>query len=803
MAKKRSKLKSNKTPPETKQHVVEPKNGVSDGPVTFCKTVPPKVCRLCETKDGPFLNIFGGEKNTAKKIDELMPFEVAENDELPHNVCFRCSAKVEELHEFVQKCIKTQNNLGNAMGIPFCLVLKSKRDRSLWEQKLNRSNITNDDICDAVVKKAIEEMQGSQKQAPVRKGVTAAKPNTKTSSHTTATVNATINEEKSCNKTSLNGTTSGDTSNRTSVTATVEKKSFLKPKAKPVSTKTVTSEPESFLALASDDSNIPIVEIRTEIIEDEETENSLGPQKTDKIPFTRSLRSSNSDTVHQVSELVVNNKNVAKGKNNNNSTLPDKEKSKINMSENTMKKNVEAEKTVTPKPFNIMDHISIIKVNGVGVLFQCSMCKRNFLKKDVVMSHWCAKKGVPKEDFTKIPPPPDPPKVPNIKYINTTSDGSIKKQILDSKVINEKNCQKLEDQKSVEVNRSCLENRPKPKMGPASKVKRPPDNALPAVGMLVTPKVPSPPPTKNHLVNSPVQVSGTLGANCHYKLVSGPNNTFTLVEKEKTSKQYSPQKRKLNADKIITIGSNANEQVAQKEITIRQYASKKRKLNNDNEMSIESKDNVPQTSRHTSERPVVSTKDAQQPSVSQPYPVGLIKNVPRHGTDTAVTLPTPFTTSAQKKQSYTIVQTGHPNKLLISAKPQPPAQQPEKIELKKISGQQVREPVQPFSITLVENQPKDIGDFFTFINVDPLLQPSYVLPTDTLLQESQISRTLSQNTQNSCGSSNTVSYTCNMCNETFSREKKLLAHIQSHYNRMDEEDNYRSDKPNRNRRKKK
>lgn len=35
-----------------------------------------KVCRLCESKDGPFLNIFDADKVTAKKIDELMPFGV-------------------------------------------------------------------------------------------------------------------------------------------------------------------------------------------------------------------------------------------------------------------------------------------------------------------------------------------------------------------------------------------------------------------------------------------------------------------------------------------------------------------------------------------------------------------------------------------------------------------------------------------------------------------------------------------------------------------------------------------------------
>lgn len=36
-----------------------------------------KVCRLCETKDGPFLNIFDPDKVTAKKIQDLMPFTVS------------------------------------------------------------------------------------------------------------------------------------------------------------------------------------------------------------------------------------------------------------------------------------------------------------------------------------------------------------------------------------------------------------------------------------------------------------------------------------------------------------------------------------------------------------------------------------------------------------------------------------------------------------------------------------------------------------------------------------------------------
>lgn len=42
-----------------------------------------KVCRLCEAKDGPFLNIFEADKMTAKKIETVMPFAVS----IPFYIC--------------------------------------------------------------------------------------------------------------------------------------------------------------------------------------------------------------------------------------------------------------------------------------------------------------------------------------------------------------------------------------------------------------------------------------------------------------------------------------------------------------------------------------------------------------------------------------------------------------------------------------------------------------------------------------------------------------------------------------------
>lgn len=58
---------------------------------------------------------------------------------------------MEELHEFVQKCIRTQESLRKALGRSGPKTKQSK----LWEEKLHKSNISNDDICDALIKKAM------------------------------------------------------------------------------------------------------------------------------------------------------------------------------------------------------------------------------------------------------------------------------------------------------------------------------------------------------------------------------------------------------------------------------------------------------------------------------------------------------------------------------------------------------------------------------------------------------------------------------------------------------------------------
>ncbi|CAB3238102.1 unnamed protein product [Arctia plantaginis] len=347
-----------------------------------------KVCRLCESKDGPFLNIFEADRLTAKKIEDLMPFSVAENDDLPHKICFRCSAKLEELYEFIQKCIKTQQNLRNAVGKIGSFVTKSKMGKKLWEEKLNKSNMSNDDICDALIKKAMEGIKSIPVASSMDKEESVLETKRKTRS------------KEPVVKNDISEPTSNESDE-----ATLRQVSLEKNDTKPFSNKVTRSSKQGVI----------------------ETEQLETPIKVETVEAKKSSvsKSKKSDSVQSIklesSESTTQNYTKASTQNPTptlNSLSYDYEApAAVRQTHN------EEEKKEHPqKPFNIMDHITMIKVNGVGILFQCKLCNRNFLKLDVVESHSCAKNGVPKVDLPKSVPAPEPPKVPSVKYIKIDSD---------------------------------------------------------------------------------------------------------------------------------------------------------------------------------------------------------------------------------------------------------------------------------------------------------------------------------------------------------------------------------------------
>ncbi|XP_072933602.1 uncharacterized protein [Epargyreus clarus] len=670
-----------------------------------------KLCRLCESKDGPFLNIFEADKVIAKKIDDLLPFGIEENDELPHKICFRCSAKVEELYEFVQKCIRTQQSLRKAIGVVGPLATKTI-NRTLWEEKLNRSNISNDDICNALIKKAMEGIKDIPiDPTPIEK-----------------------NEEPPSYKEIKNGGPSKEKETGS------KKEIDLKKKEPELPTKQSKVEVEKIdqkiATTKTTSSNVEPLNESVSLRSKETRQSVLGNQKDDT-----SVSKPESGTKRKATQLEE-------------SPEPEVQKEKEKPVENSDDK----------KSFNIMDHISMIKVTGVGVLFQCKLCNRNFLKKDIVMSHACAKNGGPKQEAVPnyVPPPP-PPKLTTVKYINTKTDSlPSKPAIVNNKPI------VLDDEQAPPA-----PTKRKPKAGPASKVKRDnsnsetdDSNSSTSIKVIPNPSSKSEAPT--------VQFPNVPSLNSRYKLVPGPNNTFTLVE-EKVS------------DSTLCLSSDDSNSEGHKIDSEKKQVESKSKQSESSTSSKKHKTNTNSTQQKLPEKKDVPPE--------KPYPVGLIKKVGHHSNDFAqhISEPMAFTTPAMKKQSYTIVQTGNPSKLLISTKPQQVSDEIPKKKARKGRHDVKDANEQPFSVTLEDaTPPKDPG-FFTFINVDPLLQPSYVLPTDNIIQESQISTSTPINNsvvvQNKDKDVN--KYTCNMCGESFSREKKLLTHIHSHYNKMDEEDQLR------------
>lgn len=694
MAKKKVKSKAKQPPkssiPENITSKVLAETYSTPSPPVFMK-----VCRLCESKDGPFLNIFDADKVTAKKIEELMPFGIAENDDLPHKICFRCSAKLEELYEFIQKCIKTQENLRTELGKTGPFITKAKTVK-VWEEKLNKNNMSNDDICDALIKKAMEGI----KNLPASSSV----------------------EEASA------------------------------PSVKRITRRTETAAVKTETVSDNEDGNISLKDVKSEMLKNRDKVPASKPGKTVSNNVEPIMAGSVKNSQKEETQPANKSKNNALVNNFSFDYVEDKPQS-----DNVQKKsNKPAE-----KPFNIMDYISMIKVNGVGVLFQCKLCNRNFLKKEVVESHLCAKNGVPKVETPKTVPVQEAPKGPTVKYI--TLDNTAKKS--QSWKYNENsNGSSTDSEKSSGEEKqqeqkvqSAPTVKPKPRAGPASKTRRVEnDNAHPGPSHNSDTQQP-----QTNVQSPSVHIPSAPNLNGRFKLVPGPNNMFTLVE-----------------DTTAPVVEN--------------HKSKKRKAETESE--IRTKEHKRD---HKSNSPDVTNVEEK----STPYPVGLFQTVAHSAQMYQQPMATPttaFTTPAMKKQSYTIVQTGNPSKLLISTKAlAPPIEAPKKrVKKSKPEVREDDEPKEPFKVTLEDVAPPKDAGFFTFINVDPLLQPSYVLPTDNIIQESQISTSSAvQNaSENVRDSKDKDKYSCNMCGDSFTREKKLLAHIQSHYSKMDEEDQLRAEK---------
>ncbi|XP_077285925.1 uncharacterized protein LOC143911073 [Arctopsyche grandis] len=118
-----------------------------------------KICRLCADTSGPFLNIFDMGMEMSTKIRKLLTIEISEWDDLPHKICYRCSAKVTELHEFADKCRQTQTSLFDTYGVkPTNKDDKVNKTRNSWETKLLEKNMSNDEYCDELIKKALDSL---------------------------------------------------------------------------------------------------------------------------------------------------------------------------------------------------------------------------------------------------------------------------------------------------------------------------------------------------------------------------------------------------------------------------------------------------------------------------------------------------------------------------------------------------------------------------------------------------------------------------------------------------------------------
>lgn len=626
---------------------------------------------------------------------------------------------MEELYEFVQKCVRTQENLRKLLGKSEPLPVKTKT-RALWEEKLNRSNMSNDDICDALIKKAMEGI----KDIPRLPSIENDKP------RVSNRLSKLVDSKPESQKPQKSDEEDDD------VTLKEIKISKVNENSKPTCVRSTRSS-----------GNIETAQGECQSLRNE----CLSPQ-------TRSANKQRGFAKNPTTEDGdLNTNKPVNCSTEKQSDSSDKEESSESINKDT-----------ASKSFNIMDHVSMIKVNGVGILFQCKLCNRNFLKKEVVMSHACAKTGVPKIDISNMYMPPEPPKVTTVKYITTKVSSDDK-----SRTVEQKTPLNNDGAKSNTTTINV-----KKKIGPASKIGRRVETSQSTSEDQQT-------STDCNITSNNVQGSASEktpvfhlpsapNLNTRYKLIPGPNNTFSLVE-DKTS----PVDGAGTPKELAVSGDTSNDETP--EII---------------DLEDSSDGNRCKGASRTSKRNNAGARGGTQggqssepesSTVEQPYPVGLFQTVRHHSgpfSHSTGTEPVPFTTPAMKKQSYTVVQTGNPSKLLISTKPQqvnedPPKKRPKRARPAPKNGSSSQE---PFTVILEDTTPPKDPGFFSFINVDPLLQPSYVLPTDNIIQESQITTSTLAKRETDSMKDTDNKYTCSICGEKFNREKKLNAHIYAHYN---------------------
>lgn len=587
--------------------------------------------------------------------------QIRQDDELPHIICFRCSAKIEELHDFIRRCIKTQENFEKVLGKKGSYIPKTTSGR-VWEKKLTKTNLTNADICDAVIKKAMQGIQGIPPLLPEQ----FETPNLDIAKETPPKDKGTKNSNREMGPEKARVTRSATEPLLTGITMPHRK---------------VTKRVDQIPVIENLEATDKIEEIKPE----PET-----PKETKPLNTTVEFKITHDEE-----------------------PLEDK------------------------KVFDIMEHVSIIKVNGVGTLFQCSLCNRNFLKKEVVLTHGCSKTGVPRVDFTKGIVKADPPKHPSssIKYITRVIpevSNLPKKHRSDTKTISEPDPPVCVEPKSVPNPDAECKNR-KSRPGPASK----------------TINV-----QKHTNIVAPQQSNER-----RFKLLPGPDNTFTLVEQGTATPDLNSSKI---AKKLVVKSEVKNSQINLSSDII--------------DLDDDVEDNLP----------AVPTSNSSNTNV-MPYPVGLFQTFPspsvKHPT------PAPFTTPAMKKQSYTVIPTSNPSKLLISMKPQvketPPPEHVKSTSKKRKHPSDNQDAKFNISLQNVDHSKGVPSDgFFSFINVDPLLQPSYVLPTSNI-QEPRISTSTLQASSSKDSKEN---YNCSLCPQKFNREKKLLTHIQWHYDKGEDEE---------------
>lgn len=119
----------------------------NDYDATFKLKLVENLCRLCAEENRNLTDIYGwrGRKMELENKLKHLPIEINENDVLPLRLCNQCIIKINNFHEFITNCIKSETKLKIMLDLEGCVTTYKKVDNIMEDENIIEERQTTEE----------------------------------------------------------------------------------------------------------------------------------------------------------------------------------------------------------------------------------------------------------------------------------------------------------------------------------------------------------------------------------------------------------------------------------------------------------------------------------------------------------------------------------------------------------------------------------------------------------------------------------------------------------------------------------